>query len=293
MANPSAPKTVRHVVLIDSSDRDTQVYAQGQYTLMLPQEYKNVSRVRLLTAEVPFSFYINTAAKGATTFVVALGVGAGVGAPQSCTVPDGTYTIYTIGAAIALAVASNAVFVAHGFTMGVVVDPKTRKITLTGTAAFTLDTTTTVAKATLWGLPYFMGFAKNTVYASDAAAFTLTGPAMTNFVPDKYIILDIDHLNIMDETMPVSLVRRSNQEFGTNGNHRSAFAKVPLSAAPFDLILFDADTNNFNEVVLTPVLGRLDRLSILWRFHDGTVIDFNGVDHSLTLEIECLERGNW
>ena len=41
---------------------------------------------------------------------------------------------------------------------------------------------------------------------------------------------------------------------------------------------------------MNPVLGRLDRIQIGLHYHDGTIIDFNDMDHSLTLEIECLEH---
>ena len=277
-------KVVKHVVLIDSADRDTNVFKQGAYTIMLPQEYREVRKVRLVTAEVPFSFYINTAANATTSLVLSL---AG-GLPQTCTIPDGSYTTLTLGSAISLAVANNPVFKAQHFTVTILIDPATLKMTLTGTSAFTMDTThSTSASASAWGLPYFMGFAPNLLYTSDAISFTLTGPKMTNTMPINNIILSIDNLNFMDETQVIPLGKKA---FGGFGNHRSAFAKIPLTAAPFGLNLFSAGDSHYNEVLLNPLLGKLDRVQIAWHHHDGTTIDFNDIDHSLTLEIECIER---
>ena len=282
-------KVVKHVILIDSADRDTVSYTQGKYTIMLPLEYKQVCKVRLVTAEVPFSFYINSSAKLTSTFNIKIGANT-----QTCTIPDGSYTIYTLSDAITNAVAANATFKAlsPAFTIVVSIDPATLKMTMTGTHQFSLDTTTTLTSTTLWGLAYNMGFVKNALHDStqvDATTFTLTGTKPTNTIPNKYIILDINNLNFMDETQPVPLNNRS-LAFGGNGTHKSAFAKIPVTGAPFDLILFDAGNSHYNEVIMNPVLGRLDRIQIGWHYHDGTIIDFNDMDHSLTLEIECLEH---
>ena len=282
VANNNSVKT-KHVVLIDSADRNTTLFAQGKYTIMLPQEYKQVCTVRLVTAEVPFSFFLNTAANNTTTIILDLG-----NDPQHIVIPDGSYTVNTLGDAIIAAVARNSTF-SH-FTLTINIDSTTQKMKLTGSAAFSLDTTTTSTSTAAWGLAYYMGFVKNKVYQSEQLVINAIN--CTNCVPTKYILLDINMLNNMDETQPVTLTNSSNS-YGGNGNVRSTFAKIPLSVAPFDLILFDAGNNlTFNEAILNPIVGKLDRLSITWRHHDGTIIDFNNVDHSLTLEIQCLERGS-
>jgi len=45
-----------------------------------------------------------------------------------------------------------------------------------------------------------------------------------------------------------------------------------------------------NRAVYSPPISKLSQLFIKFRLHDGRIIDFNGVEHSFTLEIEMLDN---
>jgi hypothetical protein len=104
-----------------------------------------------------------------------------------------------------------------------------------------------------------------------------------NTNPDTYILMDIPGLNKIDET-------------GIDGKYAGridgAFAKVPLTNNTGEY-LFYQDTSGpspLNQRVYNPPISKLDRITVRWRRHDGRIIDFNGGEHSFTLELELLDN---
>ena len=55
------------------------------------------------------------------------------------------------------------------------------------------------------------------------------------------------------------------------------------------IMINDTNCCVYNESNLNPYIGKLNILTIQWRFSDMTLVNFNNVDHSFTLEIECIE----
>jgi hypothetical protein len=101
--------------------------------------------------------------------------------------------------------------------------------------------------------------------------------------PDTYILMDIAGLNKMDET---------GLDGRIAGRIDGAFAKIPLSINTGEYLFFQdsAGVSPLNQRVYNPPIARLDRLNVRWRRHDGRTIDFNGVEHSFTLELEILDN---
>jgi len=106
---------------------------------------------------------------------------------------------------------------------------------------------------------------------------------MLNPNPDTYILLELAGLNKLDET---------GLDGRIAGRIDGAFAKIPLTQNAGDYLFF-ADTSGpspLNQRIYSPPIARVDRLTIKWRRHDGRTIDFNGGEHSFTLELELLDN---
>jgi len=254
-------------VLIDSRDRDYDKYPKpNSYVVDLPETFRNVSAARLVTAELPSSFYVFTAARGNTTLTVAVN-----GVSKNVVIPDGNYAFPSMTKAIETAI-KTAFSIS---TCTCTIDPVTLKCTLAcGASVVAVDTTSVSSSVKAqWGLAYYLGFQSGVVLTGTGG---VTGPRIATMNPESYILVDIDQLGTLCEP----------GMYGTGGRMGKTFAKIPLSVASFDYIIFDkAITSN----AITPVLPKLNSLRVSFRFHDGTPVDFQYVEHSLTLEL-AVER---
>jgi phage baseplate assembly protein gpV len=307
----------------------------------LPQTLNNVKSAVLISAEMPSTYYVFTAAKGTTSLRVTVNT-----TTATVTIPDGNYTTTTMAAALKTAL--EAAFAGTTFT--VTFDPATYRCTISISPSNTLtvectsvtrgasarvtvgNTTKTVTIAdgnytiatmqTAWkaaleaafagstftvtidpvtyictiaispsntlianlasftestdwwgmGLGNYLGFARNVATTGTA---TITGSLASNMNPELYYLIDITELNAVDETAV--------------GGRRGAFAKVPLQAG--------ISQNSFYSTILAcfmcneqkPPKARLDKLSVSIRFRDGTLVDFNDAEHSMTIELVCTE----
>ena len=184
------------------------------------------------------------------------------------TIPDGNYSSTTLSKAV-----ENALTDATGITFTASVSTTTLRMTLStgdNTTDFTIEPST--GTPTGWGLCYFLGFKRDTAYSSTGGE--LTAPRIVSLNPHNYILLDIDQLNGLAE----------GSLYGDRVGSGS-FAKIPFDAYSFEYVYLDTEKTTFPETVLRPGLASLDRLNIKFRYHDNRPVDFNGVEHSLVLEI--------
>lgn len=268
-------KFQKHIVLIDSNYRDRTKYASSSsYRIELPSVYKQVKSVRLMSAEVPMSFYVFTAAKGITTLHIGVYNTSETLklAEQTITIPDGNYNIETIVSTLTSLLNANTSFQGEGITFIVTIDPTTYILSFETTRKIYVDTTSYVSntKAIDWGLEYFLGFSKNII----TEGTTCKANKVVKLTPYNYILLDISEINGMDECG-----RATN----------TAFAKIPMTVNSFETVMLSQDVCKFNTSYLNPYISKLSNLTIVWRTYDMNPVDFNDADHSFTLELECLE----
>jgi hypothetical protein len=291
----AAKKQYRRVIktlLVDSRDR-SPLNTQSQYTVKLPKTYENVYAVTLKSAEVPYSWYTFSQARGNLTFRAAV--------PEiqeeyvTITIPEGNYTSTTFATALQTALNTEPL---SGFT--VTYSNTTNTLTIEHANEFFFDfvapqtqsagcagQSTVTPTSTYWGLGYYMGFDKK-VYqgasnsALPGAPFSLTSAFAVTVNPDNYILMELDFINKEDETAIDSRL---------SGRVDGCFAKLPITGNSGDVIFFRELCCPLNRSVMTPPLGQLRTLNIKWRFHDGRLVDFHNLDHSFTLEFELLENG--
>lgn len=292
--HPSVPKKVwrkiRKTIIVDSRDRQMNPGSHaGAYTVTLPAVYQNVYAATLKSIEIPASFYAFSRAANNTTINVTYN-----GTTKNITIPDGNYSATLLQDALNTAFASSST----GFGPGNLValySGTTAKMTFTGLAQFSLNLTPieptsanggnslTSNFTTWWGLGYFLGFTARTYNSPSSASYTIVGDFAVNPFPSTYILMDLDSMNKMDET---SLDDRKS--WRVNG----AFAKIPMNGNSGTVIFLLSDTgyNPLNRTVYNPPISKLTSFNIKFRLHDGRIVDFNGVEHSFTIELELLDN---
>jgi len=123
------------------------------------------------------------------------------------------------------------------------------------------------------GLAYYLGFKSS---SSGTGTEYIVGSGVVSLNPETYILISIDPLDRVDEA-------GAN---GTGGGDR-VFAKVPITVNSFDVAMYDKQLTC--NAILPPV-AKLDKMRVRMRFHgSSSLIDFNGADHSLTIELQCSQ----
>jgi hypothetical protein len=311
--HPSSAKKVwrkiRKTVIIDSRDRQvTTTSSPGNYTVLFPTVYSNIYSVTLRSYEVPFTYNQFSACQNNTSFSMTYNSSGGtITSTRTITIPDGNYTITTLPSFLTQNM--NAAFgTTAARTLNAYWNPTTGLASIYSTISsdslslnfsasqgINCGTGQGVSHSTGWGFGYFLGFYQSNYASSNTPIITaantlsaLTVPNVTgNFImntnPDTYILMDIPGLNKIDET-------------GIDGKYAGridgAFAKVPLTNNTGEY-LFYQDTSGpspLNQRVYNPPISKLDRITVRWRRHDGRTIDFNGGEHSFTLEFELLDN---
>lgn len=282
MLRPSTSKKVyrkvKRTLLIDSRDRNP-LQTQSNYTVTLPKIYESIYSVTLRSAEIPQSWYAFSSAAGNTSFVVTVS-----STPTTITIPDGNYTASSLAsalqAALVYAYGAGTFTVSHSSTTNLLTFTK-----LSGNFTFSFAThiqsrggVPVPPTATWWGLGYFMGFNKID-YTSSGSVLSSAFQIQLN--PFNYILMELDFINKEDEC---SIDNRMS------GRIDGAFAKIPTQPSTSGNVIFFREwCCPMNKSVMYPPMSQLRTLNIKFRFHDGTLINFNNADHSLTLEFELLE----
>lgn len=267
-------KSQSQTLLIDSRDRDLTKYpSANNYRVHLPKTIRNISSARLVSAEIPGTFYVFTQARENTTLRV-----TGNAVTHDVVIPDGNYTPTTIASTLESEI--NSAFSGDSITFSVAVSDTTNKTTIACTSHPSLPVTVDCSTGTPgvsirqfnWGLGYHIGFDKKATTGTG----TVTSGGVINLKPESYILLKIRDLN-------------SVMECGLEGSGelRSVFAKIPfsVSTSSFGINFFD---KLLSDNIINPIQERLQWLDIELVFHDGTPVDFVGSgEHSFTIEVYC------
>ena len=216
----------------------------------------------LISAELPLSYYVFSAARNNTTLTVGVEGEAGLVVERQITIPDGNYT--TQAMSIALRISMEAAFA--GATFSAIFDPTTLKFTVRCSRPFYIDTQGARAW-TEWGLGYYLGLPRG-VRVSAPANGTVTGTRVASLNPENYLLVHVEHMN----------------DIGQTGTGRKAFAKVPLNGDSYQFQYYD---KTLSFVDIRPPLQALSALQVSIRFHDGTPVDLNGGEWSMSMEFVC------
>lgn len=252
-------------MLVDSKDRDYTTHpTPNEYRVRLPQTLSNVTSARLISAEIPRSFHTFSATRGNTTFDIKVG-----GDSSTVLIDDGNYTFTSLRAAL-----ETALQVATGLQWTVLFSSTTNQTIMyneEGTE-FTIVSPPS-DRPTDYGLLFYLGFPAGLDCVSAGGKIVSPGPATFSSV--TYILLDIEEL-------------RGAFEGGMYGSEIGGrpLAKIPVDPGADGIIMLDQTKCAPVALHQKPKITRLKELRIRFRYHDGTLVNFNGVDHSFVL---CLE----
>jgi hypothetical protein len=291
--NLSKPKKVwrkiKKTVIIDSRDRQiTGAGSPGSYNVLLPAVYSNIYSIALRSYEIPLTYNNFGACLGNVTMNITYTPSGGAAVTSNITIPDGNYTTTTLPAVITASLSStfssalSLTWSSNSLksTIASTNANDTIVLNLSASSSVNCGAGTNTPLSTGWGLGYYLGFYPQT-YTSTAG--TITSSFMMNPNPETCILLELAGLNKLDET---------GLDGRVAGRIDGAFAKIPLTQNSGEYLFF-MDTSGvspLNYRVYNPPVARLDRLTIRWRRHDGRTIDFNGAEHSFTLEFELLDN---
>lgn len=261
----------KKLIILDSRDRDFSKYPEpNHYKAVLPDIYRKIFRMRLVSYEIPNSFYTFDASLSNVTFDISYGTSI-----STITIPNGNYSDVSLAAIIN---ASLDDLTGPPFT--VTVDPATKKMTISSSQIFTInfDVASTTDMNTEWGLGYYMGFKKQSYTASSVGGnYVLTSDYPVNTDPWKYILMEIDTMNDLDE-LPL--------EGRKSGSRKAAFAKIVMENGKWEYVFGNEQTSLHNDFIFDPPREKLGSLMVNFRLHDGRSVNFNHMDHSLTLELD-------
>jgi len=250
---------------VDSRFADRRFADSADYQIRLPSATKNIMRVALASVEIPNVEWVFSSAHGNLTYDISTDGGA-----TWITITALQAGNYATAADLVAAVAAS--LAPHGITL--TLDPVAQSSVITIPLDMSIRWTSTVsavaARATHWGLGYYLGFRQRII--SEAGTTVSEAPVLVRANP--YYLLQLstpDPLESLQHRLP-------------EGAYVGAFAKI--------LLRNDAYTTEFDDggnllrkdyTFLSPTNITNLRIRVLDPF--GDVVDLRGTEWSLTLEL--------
>jgi hypothetical protein len=297
----------RKLLSVHSEDRDISKWPHAcQFEIELPETINNVQSLRLIQMSMPNVFYTFSNQYQNTKMTVTT-----QNTSKTITINEGTYTGTSLAAEL-----KTKLNTAFPNNFNVSYNVSTQKFSFTNTVnAFTFDCSATNLYTDLsncdnmqnylnnnnifnqsinWGLPYYLGFDKQT-YTSvtgTGTTETINAPHIANIGGDKCIYMEVEKYNSYDELYPYTQSSTTNKYDKSSyaGKVNSAFAKIPISSASGENS-FDSRTLYLQNIThYEPPIERISRLKFAFRFHDGRLVDFQNCNFDFTIEFNSLKN---
>lgn len=245
-------------------------------TFLLPRPLTDVVAIKLLNAEIPFSYYVFHSNNN--TFTLAE---SGVGGTATVTIPIGNYTSSSLASAFgtALTTASSTLGVK---TYTVAYSTLTQKFTITSTAAAGTTFTLTFGNSSDPGNTnprFYLGFPAGATTSTTTPA--LVSPNVPQISGANYVYLNSETFGQLSNCfLPSSAV---NLGGGVNGPQ---FARIPINCNPGGVAYFtDPDPQKYFDLDNLYQLTSMDLYVTCGNTSSQLPLDFNGVGFSVKLGI--------
>lgn len=287
----------KRLINVDSKFRTNPSDPVGNFQYRLEHTYKNVIRLRVASVEIPNTFYTFSAARQNLSFQIATQNWFGSPRVLTITLEEGNYTTADLVEIIQNQM--NDFRDATGIFLGFKVNVYSGKVTIENQGVSNLPTPlpsgatpTLAAKPTVisfanvnavnmrhkgLGLAYNLGFRKLRYEPAPTSAptggvvtYSITSEAMMDIIEDQYLLLGVNDFHTV--------------EHRTDTNYYQELAKVIVREAKMDIIYDDGASCVSNEIVF-PRPQDLSVLQISLRDAYGCIVDLNGLNYSITLEI--------
>lgn len=127
-----------------------------------------------------------------------------------------------------------------------------------------------------WLLPieYFTIQKETNVYWIEPAA-------KINILGESYFYMELSGYNCIDETKEYEINMTNLRQLSQVGSKNSSFAKIPIPCIPLSQWY---DRDSYPYFYSSPPLERIRRLAFRFRYHDGSLVNFNYFNFSFLLE---------
>jgi len=254
---------------IDSRFADQYNSGTADFTIRLPDTYKNIMRLALSSVEVPLVAYAFSERRRNVTFAVRISSGPVL----TVTIPSGNYS--AVGLAAAVQEGLQSVDPSGGFTC--VYDPVGDRFTFacsSGTVRLCLtDPTLSVTGKRYWGLGYYMGFRSPVLTGS--ASYTGTQPPQIG--PSSYYLLQVSCPDQVETTIHATGAQ----------SWLPALAKIVLRGSVYAM-QFDDAQNRVRKEITFAAPSNVGQMRVRLVDPQGDLVDLGDVDWSMTFEITAV-----
>ena len=254
---------------IDSRFADQYNAGTADFTIRLPDTYKNIMRLALSSVEVPLVEYVFSARRRNVTFAVRRSSGP----VMTVTIPSGNYGPVALAAAVQAGL--EAADPSGGFTC--TYDPVGDRFTFDcsgGTFRLCLtDPTQSVTGRRYWGLGYYMGF--RTPVLTGASSYTGTQPPQLG--PSPYYLMQVSCPDAVETTIHAT----GSQSW------LPALAKIVLRGSVYGM-QFDDGANRVRKEITFAGPTNVGQMRVRLVDPYGDVVDMGDVDWSMTFEITAV-----
>jgi len=256
-------------ISLDSEDAKTSQTIQYSsnnwplFTIGGAQTLVNVVAMKIISAEIPFSYYIVNS-KNNTFLLEEFGPNAG---PFTITITPGNYTSSQMITELQTKLTGGA------GTYTVTYSTSTNKFTITaaGVTTFTL-TFGTADETTNTDLHWYLGMVAG---GNASTGLVLESPNAINLSGPNYLYVN----SVSYGQMTNNLLVEGSKNLG-NGNRGPQIAKIPINVGPGEIIFYDdPDPEYWFNIGFLESLQKMDFYLTLGNFAD--VIDLNGLSFSL------------
>jgi hypothetical protein len=271
----------RYIINIDSQFRENpRGTSAGDFWWHLVSPARNVLRVRVASVELPNNYKFFTAGRHFTTLTI---IKTG-GSSYTVTIPDGNYTagdmVDTLGELIGVGELADL------SGMSVEFSEITGKFTFCAPFNFTIDTVPgSWVRPISYGLGWYLGFTYGEhagVSSTDASGnpqFCVISDGCANFAGDNYLLLKVNDLDCVTQTVAVYADGVPTQE-----NAITALAKLVLREPKNYMTYDDYSSQHIKEVVFQNPRDLLRfHVQLLDAF--GEVVDMCTAQFSFSLEV--------
>jgi hypothetical protein len=258
---------------------NNQYYTTDWPLFLLGKPLGNIAAIKVIQAEIPFSWYVFNTSNN--TFYLTESTGGGA---QLVTIPVGNYAVSgatgvgTVNITAALATALNSAS-ANTYTYTVTYQPLTQtlSITKTGSGTFTLTFGTNLNDPGYTNPRLMLGFSGGT---NTSTGNTLNAPSVIQLTGPNYL-----YINSVTLGATVKLYLPANYASGALlAADGPPMCKVPVNVQPGGIIYWtDPDPTKYFDVENQSNLAQVDFYCSLG--DNPAILDFNGNSFSLKLAI--------
>ena len=245
-------------------------------TFFIPKPLQDVVAVKVLSAEIPFSYYVFNSNNNTFTLTE-----TAPGTSSTVTIPEGNYTSSSLATALGTALTTAST---TPVTYTVAFSTLTQKFTISSTAAVSKPFTLTFGASNDPGNSnprFYLGFNGGSISSNSLANPSLTAPNIAQISGPNYIYINSEVLgNISNCFLPANA---QNLNRGLSGPQ---MARVPITSNPGGVSYYtDPDPQKYFDLERLYQLTSFDLYCTLGNTSTEVPLNFNGVGFSVKIGV--------